>query len=43
MGWRTLRHSYVTALDAAGARMKVAQELMWHANFAATMDVSRVQ
>ena len=39
IGWHSLRHSFATALDAAGARMKVAQELMRHANIATTMDV----
>ena len=39
IGWHTLRHSFATALDVAGARMKVAQELMRHANIATTMDV----
>lgn len=39
VGWHSLRHSFATALDAAGARMKVAQELMRHANIATTMDV----
>jgi len=39
IGWRTLRHTFATALDGAGARMKVAQELMRHANIATTMDV----
>ena len=39
IGWHTLRHSFATALDIAGARMKVAQELMRHASIATTMDV----
>ena len=39
IGWHTLRHSFATALDTAGARMKVAQELMRHANITTTMDV----
>jgi integrase len=39
IGWHSLRHSYATALDVAGARMKVAQELMRHANISTTMDV----
>ena len=39
VGWHTLRHSFATALDIAGARMKVAQELMRHASIATTMDV----
>ncbi|MBI2819566.1 MAG: site-specific integrase [Acidobacteria bacterium] len=40
IGWHTLRHSFTTALDVAGARMKVAQELMRHANISTTMDVN---
>ncbi|OFV95687.1 MAG: hypothetical protein A3H28_15515 [Acidobacteria bacterium RIFCSPLOWO2_02_FULL_61_28] len=39
IGWHSLRHSFASALDAAGARMKVAQELMRHANISTTMDV----
>ena len=39
IGWHSLRHTFATALDTAGARMKVAQELMRHANIATTMDV----
>jgi integrase len=39
IGWHTLRHSFATALHAAGARMKVAQELMRHSNISTTMDV----
>ena len=39
IGWQTLRHSYATALDAAGARARVAQKLRRHANYATTMDV----
>jgi integrase len=39
IGWHSLRHSFATALDSAGARMKVAQVLMRHANIATTMDV----
>jgi integrase len=39
IGWHTLRHTFATALDGAGSRMKVAQELMRHANIATTMDV----
>jgi integrase len=39
IGWHSLRHSFATALDSTGARMKVAQELMRHANIATTMDV----
>jgi integrase len=39
IGWHTLRHSYATALDVAGARMKVAQALMRHSSITTTMDV----
>lgn len=39
IGWHNLRHSYATALDVAGARMKVAQELMRHASITTTMDI----
>jgi site-specific recombinase XerD len=39
IGWHFLRHSFVTTLDSTGACMKVAQELMRHANIATTMDV----
>ena len=39
IGWHSLRHSYATALDVAGARMKVAQELMRHSSITTTMDV----
>ncbi|MGB8770357.1 MAG: site-specific integrase [Candidatus Korobacteraceae bacterium] len=38
IGWHSLRHSFATALDVAGARMKVAQELMRHASITTTMD-----
>ena len=39
IGWHNLRHSFATVLDAAGARMKVAQELMRHSSITTTMDV----
>lgn len=39
IGWHTLRHSFATALDSLGARMKVSQELMRHAHIATTMDI----
>jgi len=39
IGWHSLRHSYATALDVAGARMKVAQELMRHSSITTTMDI----
>lgn len=38
-GWHSLRHSFATALDVAGARMKVAQELMRHSSITTTMDI----
>ena len=39
LGWHSLRHSFATALDVAGARLKVAQELMRHSSITTTMDV----
>jgi site-specific recombinase XerD len=39
IGWHSLRHSFATVLDAAGARMKVAQELMRHSSITTTMDI----
>jgi integrase len=39
IGWHSLRHSYATALDVTGARMKVAQQLMRHSSITTTMDV----
>ena len=39
IGWHSLRHSFATALDMAGARMKVAQELMRHSSITTTMDI----
>ncbi len=39
IGWHSLRHSFATALDVAGAGMKVAQELMRHASITTTMDI----
>jgi integrase len=39
IGWHSLPHSFATALDVAGARMKVAQELMRHSSITTTMDV----
>ncbi|MGA2630682.1 MAG: tyrosine-type recombinase/integrase [Terriglobia bacterium] len=39
IGWHSLRHSFATALDVAGARMKVAQELMRHSSITTTMDI----
>ena len=39
IGWHTLRHSYAVALDVAGARMKVAQELMRHSSITTTVDI----
>ena len=39
IGWHSLRHSFAMALDVAGARMKVAQELMRHSSITITMDI----
>lgn len=39
IGWRTLRHTYATVLEQMGARMKVAQELLRHADIQTTMNV----
>ena len=39
IGWHTLRHTYATVLEQLGARMKVAQELMRHADIQTTMNV----
>ena len=39
IGWHTLRHTYATVLEQVGARMKVAQELLRHADIQTTMNV----
>ena len=39
IGWHSLRHSFATALDVTGARMKVAQELMRHASITTTKEI----
>lgn len=39
IGWHTLRHTYATVLEQMGARMKVAQELLRHADIQTTMNV----
>jgi integrase len=38
IGWHTLKHSFGTLLKANGEDVKVAQELMRHANVKVTMD-----
>jgi integrase len=39
IGWHTLRHTYATVLEQLGARMKVAQELLRHADIQTTMNI----
>jgi integrase len=39
VGWHTLRHTYATVLEQVGVRMKVAQELLRHADIQTTMNV----
>ncbi len=39
IGWHTLRHTYATVLEQMGARMKVAQELLRHADIQTTMNI----
>ncbi len=39
IGWHTLRHTYATVLEQVGVRMKVAQELLRHADIQTTMNV----
>ena len=39
IGWHTLRHTYATVLEQMGAGMKVAQELLRHADIQTTMSV----
>lgn len=39
VGWHTFRHSLATNLRALGVDVKVAQELLRHANSRTTMDI----
>jgi integrase len=39
IGWHTLRHTNATVLEQLGARMKVAQELLRHADIQTTMNI----
>ena len=39
LAWHTLRHTYATVLEQLGTGMKVAQELMRHADIQTTMNV----
>ena len=39
IGWHTLRHTYATVLEQMGARMKVAQEPLRHADIQTTMNI----
>lgn len=39
IGWHTLRHTYATVLEQMGTRMKVAQELLRHADIQTTMNI----
>jgi integrase len=39
IGWHTFRHSYSTMLGAAGAGMKVQQELLRHSTIQSTMNI----
>jgi hypothetical protein len=39
IGWHTFRHSLATNLRSMGADVKVAQELLRHANSRITMDL----
>jgi integrase len=39
IGWHTFRHTYSTLLVANGENVKVAQELMRHANSRCTLDI----
>ncbi len=39
IGWHTFRHTNATVLDQVGVRMKVAQELLRHADIRTTMNV----
>jgi len=39
IGWHTFRHTNATVLDQVGVRMKVAQELLRHADIQTTMNI----
>jgi len=39
IGWHNFRHSLATNLRAMGVDIKVAQELLWHANSPTTLDI----
>lgn len=39
VGWHTFRHSLATTSEVSGVNVKVAQELLRHANSRITMDV----
>lgn len=39
IGWHTFRHTYATVLEQVGVRMKVAQELLRHADIQTTMNI----
>ena len=39
IGWHTFRHTNATVLNQVGVRMKVAQELLRHADIQTTMNV----
>ncbi len=39
IGWHTFRHTNATVLEQVGVRMKVAQELLRHADIQTTMNV----
>lgn len=39
IGWHTFRHSYSTMLRAAGADIKVQQELLRHSTIQSTMNI----
>ena len=39
IGWHTFRHTFRSLLDETGARLKVQQELMRHADIRTTMNI----
>lgn len=39
IGWHTFRHTNASVMDQEGIRMKVAQELLRHADIQTTMNV----